>query len=160
MYYLYAIAGGALLLSTIINRRKTQKALKIAVKRLGKILPAMLMMLIVVSFLPLQVSETTLLRYFGSDSLIVSVLCAAALGSITVLPGFIAFPLGGILVEKGVSFMVISAFTTTLMMVGIVSYPVEKAYLGHKVTILRNLLSFGIALIVAIATGIAFGEVG
>jgi uncharacterized membrane protein YraQ (UPF0718 family) len=96
----------------------------------------------------------------GNDNRVLSVLGAAALGSITMLPGFIAFPLGGILVEKGISYMVISAFTTTLMMVGIVTYPVEKAYLGHKVTILRNVLSFGIALIVAVVTGIAFGEVG
>ncbi len=148
------------MLSALMNGQKTRKALNIAAKRFGKILPAMLMMLIGVSFLPVQASETSLLRYFGNENPVVSVLCAAALGSITMLPGFIAFPLSGILVEKGVSYMVISAFTTTLMMVGIITYPVEKAYLGHKVTILRNLISFGIALIVAIVTGIVFGEVG
>lgn len=160
MYYVYAIAGGAVLLSALFDRQKTWNALKIAYKRLGRILPAMLIMLICVSFLPVQTSETSLLRYFGNDNRTLSMLGAAALGSITMLPGFIAFPLGGILVEKGISYMVISAFTTTLMMVGIVTYPVEKAYLGHKVTILRNVLSFGIALIVAVVTGIAFGEVG
>jgi uncharacterized membrane protein YraQ (UPF0718 family) len=160
MYYMYAITGGAVLLSALLDRQKTWNALKIAYKRLWKILPAMLIMLIFVSFLPVQTSETSLLRYFGNDNRTLSMLAAAALGSITVLPGFIAFPLGGILVEKGISYMVISAFTTTLMMVGIVTYPIEKAYLGHKVTILRNVLSFGIALIVAIVTGIAFGEVG
>ena len=160
MYALYAIAGGALLLSALTNRQKTRKALHIAYKRLMKILPAMLMMVICVSFLPVHTSETSLLRYLGNENLGVSVLFASALGSITMLPGFIAFPLCGILAEKGVAYMVISAFTTTLMMVGILTYPVEKAYLGHRVTILRNVLSFGIALIVAIVTGIAFGEVG
>jgi len=160
MYYLYAIAGGALLLSAMLNRQKTKKALKIAFKRLWKILPAMLMMVIGVSFLPVHASETSLLRYFGNQNPVVSVLCAAAVGCITLLPGFIAFPLSGILVEKGVSYMVISAFTTTLMMVGIMTYPVEKAYLGHKATILRNVLSFGIAMIVALVTGLVFGEVG
>jgi uncharacterized membrane protein YraQ (UPF0718 family) len=55
--------------------------------------------------------------------------------------------------------MVLSAFTTTLMMVGILTFPIEKAYFGPKVTILRNVLSFLVALIVAVMTGIFFGEI-
>jgi hypothetical protein len=54
--------------------------------------------------------------------------------------------------------MVLSAFTTTLMMVGVLTYPVEKAYLGIRVTIMRNAVSFVIALIVAVITGFFFGE--
>ena len=86
-------------------------------------------------------------------------LLASLFGSITIMPGFIAFPLCGILLEKGVPYMVLSAFTTTLMMVGVLTYPIEKQYLGHKVTILRNLISFGIALVVAVMTGVFFGEI-
>ncbi|MGD8229878.1 MAG: hypothetical protein PVI20_19025, partial [Desulfobacteraceae bacterium] len=59
----------------------------------------------------------------------------------------------------GVLYMVLSAFTTTLMMVGILTFPIEKAYFGPKVTILRNVLSFLVALIVAVMTGIFFGEI-
>ncbi len=59
------------------------------------------------------------------------------------MPGFIAFPLSGILLSKGVPYMVISAFTTTLMIVGVLSYPVEKAYFGTKVTIMRNVVKRG-----------------
>jgi len=55
--------------------------------------------------------------------------------------------------------MVLSAFTTTLMMVGIITFPLEKEYFGVKVTVIRNTISFFIALIVAVITGIFFGEV-
>ncbi|MCK4795797.1 MAG: hypothetical protein KAT05_00370, partial [Spirochaetes bacterium] len=58
-----------------------------------------------------------------------------------------------------VAYMVVSAFTTTLMMVGILTYPIEKEYFGTKVTIIRNLISLIIAFIVAIITGIIYGEV-
>jgi uncharacterized membrane protein YraQ (UPF0718 family) len=75
------------------------------------------------------------------------------------MPGYIAFPLGGILRGNGVSYMVISAFTTTLMMVGVLTFPVEKAYLGFKAALIRNILSFLIALIVAVFIGMFFGEV-
>ena len=54
--------------------------------------------------------------------------------------------------------MVLSAFTTTVMMVGIVTIPLERAYFGLKVTLARNLLSLAIALAVALVTGLVFGE--
>jgi uncharacterized membrane protein YraQ (UPF0718 family) len=122
-------------------------------------LPAFLVMLILVSLLPTQLSETVIADYFGQENTLFGTLFASLCGSVTILPGFIAFPLSGVLVEKGVPYMVISAFTTTLMMVGIATYPVERAYLGTKITIVRNLMSFGIALVVAVMTGLVFGEV-
>ena len=87
------------------------------------------------------------------------VLMASFFGSITLMPGFIAFPLSGILLQKGVTYTVISAFTTTLMMVGFVTFPIEKKYFGGKVMIIRNVLSLFIAFIVAVVTGIFFGEI-
>lgn len=75
------------------------------------------------------------------------------------MPGFIAFPLSGILKQNNVPYMVISGFTTTLMMVGILTFPMEKKYFGTKIAVLRNIVSFFIAIIVAIATGIFFGEI-
>jgi hypothetical protein len=55
--------------------------------------------------------------------------------------------------------MVLSAFANTLMMVGIVTAPLEKNYFGMKVTIARNAISFVIAIIVALMTGLFFGEI-
>jgi len=75
------------------------------------------------------------------------------------MPGFIVFPLAGILVDRGVPYMIIASFSITLMMVGILTYPIEKAYLGARVTIIRNLISFVIALVVAIIIGVVFGEI-
>lgn len=159
MVHLYILTGFAVILSFIANREKTGQAFHVAFKRLMKILPAMLVMLILVSLLPIQVSDAILVKYFGNHNKFFGVLFASLVGSITIMPGFIAFPLCGILLEKGVPYMVLSAFSTTLMMVGILTYPVEKTYLGHKVAILRNVISFGIAFGVAIMTGIFFGEV-
>jgi uncharacterized membrane protein YraQ (UPF0718 family) len=159
MYHLYIITGLAVIISLLANRKKTFKAFKIAGKRLIKILPAFLAMLMLVSIVLFLLPDKVIVEYLGNHNTGVSVLVASLFGSITIMPGFIAFPLCGILLEKGISYMVLSAFTTTLMMVGVLTYPIEKQYLGHKVTILRNLISFGIALVVAVMTGIFFGEV-
>ncbi|KPK22605.1 MAG: conserved protein, permease-related protein [Nitrospira bacterium SG8_3] len=159
MYYLQIAAGLALLISFIANREKTLKAVKISLKRFWAILPAFLSMLVLVSIVLFLIPDTLITEYLGSGGKLTGVIIASFLGSITMMPGFIAFPLCGVLLEKGVLYMVLSAFTTTLMMVGILTFPIEKAYFGPKVTILRNVLSFFVALIVAVMTGIFFGEI-
>jgi uncharacterized membrane protein YraQ (UPF0718 family) len=159
MYHLYIITGLAVIISFLANRKKTFKAFKIAGKRLINILPAFLAMLMLVSIVLFLLPDKVIVEYLGNHNTGVSVLLASLLGSITIMPGFIAFPLCGILLEKGIPYMVLSAFTTTLMMVGVLTYPIEKQYLGHKITIIRNLISFGIALVVAVMTGVFFGEI-
>jgi len=159
MYYTYAITGLIVLISFITSREKTLKAVKIAITKFTKIFPAFLTMLIFVSFILFLFPDEVISNYLGHSSKSISVFLASLFGSITIMPGFIAFPLSGILLNKGVSYMVLSAFTTTLMMVGILTYPIEKEYFGMKVTIIRNIISFFIALAVAIMTGIFFGEI-
>ena len=158
-YYLYGIAGLALIISFFANRNKTFKALKIALKRFINILPAFLMMLVLVSVILFLIPDEMISRYLGTGNKLLGVCLAAVLGSITLMPGFVAFPLSGILLQKGVAYTVIATFTTTLMMVGVITYPIEKAYFGIKVTVLRNAIGLLIALAVAIVIGIFFGEI-
>ena len=159
MVYLYAVVALALLCSFFADRTKTYKALKITLKRFGKILPAFAAMMVLVSIVLSLVPNELIVRYLGKSNMLTGTIAASFFGSITLMPGFIAYPLCGILLQKGVSYTVISAFTTTLMMVGFVTFPIEKKYFGTKVTVIRNVLSFFNALAVAVATGIFFGEI-
>ena len=159
MYYLYAVTGLAVLISLVANREKTLRAAKIAFIKFVNILPAFLTMLILVSVVLFLVPDKAISKYLGNNNKFVGIIFVSFFGSITLMPGFIAFPLCGILLKKGVPYMVLSAFTTTLMMVGVLTYPIEKEYFGVKATIMRNVISFFIALIVAIMTGVFFGEV-
>jgi uncharacterized membrane protein YraQ (UPF0718 family) len=157
--YLYIVAGIALLISLIFSRQKTVRALKVAARRFIRISPAFLLMIVLISIALYLVPDEAISRYLGSDNKFTAMALASLLGSITVMPGFIAFPLAGILVQKGVAYMVIAAFTTTLMMVGVLTAPIEKAYLGFKITVIRNVISFFIALAVAVTIGLFFGEI-
>ena len=159
MYYLYILTGVLLLVSLIKDPKKTVRALKIASKKIYHILPAFLSMLVLVSIILFLVPNSLISHYLGGNGKLVGVIIASVFGSITLMPGFISFPLCGILLQKGVSYMVLSAFSTTMMMVGVITFPVEKAYFGVKVTILRNVISYFIALVIALVTGIYFGEI-
>jgi uncharacterized membrane protein YraQ (UPF0718 family) len=158
-YLLWATTGIALIVSLVASRQKTVKALRIALKRLMGIAPQFLIMILLVSIILYFVSDQMIAHYLGNENKYTAVIFASLIGSITLLPGFIAFPLAGLLLSRGVLYMVLAAFTTTLMMVGVVTYPIEKAYLGTRATIMRNVLSFLIALAVAAVIGIAYGEI-
>ena len=159
MYWLYVITGLALVFSLFASGEKTLKALKISYRRFINILPAFVIMLVLVSIVLFLIPDEVISHYLGVENKFVGVLLASFLGSITLMPGFIAYPLAGILLKKGVAYMVLSAFTTTLMMVGVLTYPIEKQYFGTSVTIIRNAISLLIALIIAVVTGIFFGEI-
>jgi uncharacterized membrane protein YraQ (UPF0718 family) len=158
MYYLYLATSLILLLSFYADRQKTFLALKISYKKFINILPSFLIMLISISFVLFFIPDRIILHYLGNNNKFVSSILALLFGALTLMPGFIAFPLCGILLKKGVSYMVLSAFSTSLMMVGLLTYPVEKEYFGVKVTIIRNLISVLIAIIIALAVGFFYGE--
>lgn len=71
------------------------------------------------------------------------------------MPGFIAFPLAAALLENGAGYMQIAAFISTLMMVGVVTLPVEMKYFGKKASIIRNAEAFIFSLIIAFVMGVA-----
>lgn len=158
MIYIYILTSILLIISLFSNKHKTIKALKIAWKKFLKIMPAFGKMLILVSIVLYILPDEVMLKYLGNKNIFLGTILAALLGSLTMMPGFIAFPLCGILVEKGVSYMAIASFSTSLMMVGILTYPVESEYFGKKLTIVRNIVSLIIALIIAVIVGLLYGE--
>ncbi len=158
MWFFY-VTGILLLLSFLFDRSKTKKALFMAYKRFIFISPSFLAMLIFVSIILFIFPQEKIIMYLSFGNYTVNIILAALVGSITVMPGFVAFPLAGILKNSGISFTIIAAFTTTLMMVGTLTFPVEATYLGKKVALVRNTISFVIALIIALLIGIYFGEI-
>ncbi|MBA3066459.1 permease [bacterium] len=158
MLYLYLFSAAGVIVSTIVNREKTSAAFKIAFLKFYHLLPVLLITAIIVSVMLYAIPDELIQHYIVHNNKFTALLIASVMGSVTLMPGFIAFPMCGALLTKGVPYMILSAFTTTLMMVGIATYPLEKKYFGAKVTIIRNVASFFIALIVAVITGIFFGE--
>ncbi len=158
MTYLYVFAVLIILLSFFKSKEKTYKGFKVAWKKLKKILPSFTKMLIAVSFVLYLVPENVISKYLGGSNLLSGTLLGSIFGSITILPGFVAFPLSSVLVSKGVSYTAVASFTTTLMLVGVITFPVEKEYFGWKLSLTRNIVSYIICIIISIVIGIFYGE--
>lgn len=158
MIGLYVVTAVLVAVSFIADRRKTVNGIKIGVRKFRKILPNYLKLLILIAIV-LFFTEGLIVRYLGQENGLLGIMAGMLLGSATMMPGFIAYPLAGVLVERGVLYMVVAGFVTTLMMVGVLTYPVEKEYMGAKATIIRNVVSFVIAAVIALAMGVFYGEV-
>ena len=159
MLFLYIITTAALGLSIIADRQKTGQALKIAVKRFISILPDLLIIIVIASVVLFLIPSETIAKYLGKDNKYIAVFLAMLLGSVTMMPGFIAFPLCGLLLSQGIPRFVLGAFSTTLMMVGIVTFPLERSFLGTKTALIRNMISLLIAMIVAAVIGLFYQEI-
>ena len=151
---LYVIAMIALAISFFKSREKTFLALKKAWKSFENILPQFLAILIMIGIMLAILTPEQISKLLGSESGWYGVLIAAAIGSITLIPGFVAFPLAAALLKSGAGYMQIASFISTLMMVGVVTMPVEIRYFGKKATLVRNAAAFGFSLIVAFAMGV------
>ena len=158
MQYIYILTAVLLIISALKSPEKTKLALTISCKKLKKIALPFLKMVLLMSVILFLIPDSLIVALLGKENGFLSVIAASVIGSITLFPGFIAFPLAGMLQAKGATYMVLSALTTTIMMVGIVTFPLEKEYFGVKVAVLRNVFSFVIALIVALVTGLFYGE--
>ena len=153
MLILAIITFTALMVSLIFDRQKTWLGLKRGIKMFLHILPPFMTILITVSILLFFIPKEFLVKWLGKDSGAIGMIIAAIIGSISLIPGFIAYPLGAVLIKNGVAYSVIAVFITTLMMVGIVTLPLESKFFGLKVAVIRNILS----LIGAILIGVAIG---
>ena len=154
---LYVLASILLLLSFFNDRQKTKKALKKAWKAFENILPQFIGILVIIGLMLAVIDAETISRLIGGDSGFFGMLLAAVVGGITLIPGFVAFPLAATLLNNGAGFMQIAVFISTLMMVGIVTLPVEIQYFGKRAAFLRNTLAFSFSFLVALVIGVVLG---
>ncbi len=146
---IYSFLGICLIASIVKSKEKSKKAFKVAGKALLKTAPSLLAILGIVGLTLGILTPETISNLVGAEAGFTATIIAAVLGAITLIPSLVAFPLAGSLLRSGATVMTISAFVTTLVMVGIVTAPMEIKTLGKKFTLLRNGLGFLAALIIA-----------
>lgn len=151
---MYIIAFIMLSMSFVKSKENTKLALKKAWKSFENILPQFLAILIIIGVALAILTPEQISKLLGNESGWIGVIIAALLGSVTLIPGFVAFPLAAALLGSGAGYMQIAAFISTLMMVGIVTIPLEISYFGKKAAVTRNATAFIFSIFVAIIMGV------
>ncbi len=151
---LWVVTGILFVFFMIKDKNKTLSSMKMSKGMMkgmiGEILGILFLIGLILTFIPPESIKNVL----GESNLVLSTVVSAFVGSITLIPAFVAFPLVGSLVNVGASIVPAVAFLTTLTMVGFVTFPLEKREFGLKFAFYRNIFSFIFAIIIAISMGV------
>ena len=113
----------------------------------------MLSILLLIGLILSVLDAETVSAVIGAESGILGMAVAAVIGCITLIPGYVAIPLAASLLRDGAGYAQISLFISTLMMVGVATFPLESRYFGKKIAFKRNALSLAVAAAVSCVPG-------
>ncbi len=142
MKILFIFTIAAVLLSLVKNPTRTWQGIVRGIAMFIKLLPSLLNVLALVAIVLTIVPQEKIGLLLGTQSGVKGYIVAAIIGSVSLIPGFIAYPLCGVLMKNGIPVGVIAVFITTLMMVGVLTLPLEIRFFGVRTALLRNGLSF------------------
>lgn len=151
LYFLMLIL---LLISLVKSREKTLLALKKAWKSFENILPVFLSILLVIGIMLAVLSPQVISKIMGHESGILGLMLAALIGSCTVIPGFVTFPLAAALLKSGAGMTQIIMLISTSVMVGVITIPMEVKYWGRKAAYVRNSLALVFSFAIAFVMGV------
>lgn len=117
---------------------------------------SMVMPVILGIFLLLSLMNTAIPKSFYAKlftgNLWLDSFVGAAVGSISVGNPLTSYIVGGEMLNQGVSLVAVTAFLLGWVTVGIIQLPAESLMLGKRFAITRNLVSFILAIVVAVLT--------
>lgn len=143
-----------LIWSLIKSKEKTTIGLKIAKGRFFDIFGELFGILALIGLFFSLVPNESIKMVLGGPNPLLSTMYGALIGTVTIIPAFVAFPLASSLINTGSYVFAVAAFITTLTMVGFFTAPIEIRYFGKKFTLIRNLISFLVAIFIAIGMGL------
>ncbi|HVU99700.1 MAG TPA: hypothetical protein VHE34_30975 [Puia sp.] len=143
------VSLSAVFLSYLFDKKKTVAGVKAGLQMFLQVLPSVFSLIWVTGALIYLLPAGVIAHYLGREAGFSGYLLAALLGTISLIPSFIVYPLANVLLKNGVSIQVIAVFLSTLFMVGVPSLPLEARYYGWRTAITRNL----VYLVGAIVTG-------
>ncbi len=155
-YLLYAFALAWFFFSLVRDRKKTEQALRQAWKSFLGILPPFAFLILLLSLVVVFLPQEAVARFLGEKSGFLGYFIASVVGAVTLIPGFVALPMAKLLLEHGAGVAQMAVFISTLMMVGVVTAPLEARYFRFRATLWRNLLAYFYSFLVGYAVWIAF----
>lgn len=143
-------ATAALIWSFIRDKDKTITGLKIAKGTFLEIGGEILGLLFLVGLFFAAVPPGMIKGLLGGTNVLLSSIYGASIGTVTIMPAFVAFPMAASLMERGAHLIAVAAFITTLTMVGFATAHIEIEHFGKRFTLIRNVLSFAAAIAIAL----------
>jgi len=136
---------------------KFKESVAKSARMLWKVTPLIIGTILLVSLIIALIPQSFYLKVFQGN-IILDPIIGSAIGSVSAGNPLVSYIIGGELLKQGISLIAVTAFIVAWVTVGFVQLPAESVILGKRFALLRNLLSFIFAIIVALIT-VAIWEV-
>ncbi|MGL5693035.1 MAG: permease [Peptostreptococcaceae bacterium] len=153
-YILYSLAFFLLILSFFKDKDKTKQALIKGLKSFENIMPQFLSIIIIVGIVLSLLDTQTISTLIGSDSGFLGILLSSIVGSIVMMPTFVAFSTANSLLLSGAGYAQVAALVSTLTLIGVLTFSLEAKYIGKKAAFYRNFVAFLFSIIVGLFMGV------
>lgn len=150
---LYSLAIVSIIISFIKDKSKTKKSIILGLKSFENILPQFLFIIISVGILLSFLTTYTISKILGNSSGFIGIIIADIMGAITMMPTFVAFSLGNTLLLNGAGYAQVGTLVSSLVLIGLMTFPLEVKYIGKRAALLRNIIAFIFSIIVGIILG-------
>ncbi len=120
-------------------------------KNMAMSLPIIIGLMFLFGYVQIFLPQKALLSLFRGQ-VVGDTFLGAVLGSLFTGNAANSYIIGGELLQSGVSLFAVAAFMIAWVTVGLAQLPAEAVFLGRRFAIRRNVLSFFLAILVAIAT--------
>lgn len=118
--------------------------------------PILVGVLLLVALVNTAVPPNAFSRVFTGIG-VVDALIGAAVGGVAAGNPLTSYVIGGELLDTGVSLFAVIAFVVSWVTIGLLQLPAERLMLGRRFAVVRNMVSFVLAVIIAGATVLTVG---
>ncbi|MGC9309783.1 MAG: permease [Candidatus Nanoarchaeia archaeon] len=139
-----------------MKNEKFKLAVRKASKEMWNVLPLILGTILLISLANAIIPKSFYINIFQNNLLLDSFI-GSAIGSILAGHPITSYIIGGELLKQGISLVAVTAFLVAWVTVGIIQLPAEAAILGKRFALIRNILSFISAIIIAFLTVLILG---
>ncbi|USK34385.1 hypothetical protein LIT25_03020 [Bacillus sp. F19] len=146
---LYAIAIILTIISFSKNKNKTKDALLKSWKMFSNIMPDVLAIMLFVGLSLSILTPSLISSIIGEKSGFIGIVYSTIIGSVSLIPSFVVFPLGATLVQNGAGLPQVAALMSSFMSVGIVTLPMEQKIFGRSFAYARNVAAVLMSVIFA-----------
>jgi uncharacterized membrane protein YraQ (UPF0718 family) len=153
LIYLALIAIVYLVLSRI-DREKTGRSLQVAWRSLWMLLPLLIAVFSLVGLFQVFLTPEQVQRAMGAGNGWLALLVGGGIGAVSIGPPLAAYPLAGSMLEAGAWPPAVAAFIVSWISVGVVTLPFEAATFSLRFALLRNVVNFGLALLIGLLLGV------
>ena len=122
-----------------------------AIKSFGATLPILIGVILLIGLFKVYIPSKLISSIFTGE-IFRDTFFGSMVGSISAGNPITSYIVGGELLKEGVSLFAVTAFIIAWVTVGLIQLPAEASILGKRFALMRNVLSFLLSILVAIAT--------